>query len=157
MATLLLRSCTKTVRRTSPNPPPHQHLAQIVPWGDQRNPARHWEYTVLCTCCQHHHPYGVKLNCKGTTSTMEKAKQLLDYLTTYPNAIIRFWASDMIINVHSDPSYLSELDARRKACGHFFMGWSPVNGNWLVFILFGTYLTKNLAFWYKSYGFVDLI
>jgi hypothetical protein len=27
----------------------------------------------------------------------------------------------------------------------------------LVFILCGTYLTKNLAFWYKSYGFVDSI
>ncbi len=27
----------------------------------------------------------------------------------------------------------------------------------LVFILCETYLTKNLAFWYKSYGFVDSI
>jgi hypothetical protein len=27
----------------------------------------------------------------------------------------------------------------------------------LVFILCGTYLTKNLPFWYKSYDFVDLI
>ena len=27
---------------------------------------------------------------KGTTNTLEKAKQLLDYLDTYPNATIRF-------------------------------------------------------------------
>jgi hypothetical protein len=33
---------------------------------------------------------------KGTTSTMEKAKQLLDYLATHPDATIRYRASDMI-------------------------------------------------------------
>jgi hypothetical protein len=66
---------------------------------------------------------------KGTTNTMEKAKQLLDYLATYPNATIRFRASDMIMNVHSDASYLSESDARSRACGHFFMGWTPKDGD----------------------------
>jgi hypothetical protein len=49
---------------------------------------------------------------KGTTNTMEKAKQLLDYLAKYPDVTIRFRASDMIMNVHSDTLYLSELDAR---------------------------------------------
>jgi hypothetical protein len=48
---------------------------------------------------------------KGTTNTMAKAKQLLDYLVTYPDAMIRFCASDMIMNVHSDASYLLESDA----------------------------------------------
>ena len=66
---------------------------------------------------------------KGTTSTMEKAKQLLDYLATYPDATIRFRASDMIMNVHSDASYLSEANARSRACGHFFMGWTPKDGD----------------------------
>jgi hypothetical protein len=66
---------------------------------------------------------------KGTTNTMEKAKQLLDYLATYPNATIRFRASDMIMNVQSDASYLSESDARSRACGHFFMGWTPKDGD----------------------------
>jgi hypothetical protein len=59
---------------------------------------------------------------QGTTNTMEKAKQLLDYLATYTDATIRFRASDMIMNVHSDASYLSESDARSRACGHFCMG-----------------------------------
>ena len=62
---------------------------------------------------------------KGTTGTMEKAKQLLDYLATNADTTIRFKASDMIMNVHSDASYLSESDAHSPACGHFFMGWSP--------------------------------
>jgi hypothetical protein len=65
----------------------------------------------------------------GTTNTMVKAKQLLDYLATHPDATIRFQASDMILNVHSDASYLSESKAHSRACGHFFMGWSPQNGD----------------------------
>jgi hypothetical protein len=62
---------------------------------------------------------------KGTTSTMEKAKQLLDYLAMNPDATIWFKASDMILNVHSDASY----NARSRPCGHFFKGWSPTDGN----------------------------
>jgi hypothetical protein len=49
---------------------------------------------------------------KGTTNTMEKAKQLLDYLATNPDATIRFCVLDMIsMNVHSNASYLSEANA----------------------------------------------
>ncbi len=48
----------------------------------------------------------------GMTNTMAKVKQLLDYLATYPNATIRFCASDMIMNVHSNASYLSKANAR---------------------------------------------
>ncbi len=66
---------------------------------------------------------------KGRTNTMEKAKQLFDYLATHPDATIQFRASDMIMNVHSNASYLSESDARSRACGHFVMDWSPKNGN----------------------------
>jgi hypothetical protein len=35
----------------------------------------------------------------------------------------------MILNVHSDASYLSETKAHSRACGHFFMGWSPKDGD----------------------------
>jgi hypothetical protein len=62
-------------------------------------------------------------------STMEKAKQLLNYLATNPNATIWYCASDMIMNVHSDASYLSEADALSRVCGHFFMGWKAKDGN----------------------------
>jgi hypothetical protein len=41
---------------------------------------------------------------------------------------VRFYASDMILNIHSDASYLSEAKARSRACGHFFMGWMPTDG-----------------------------
>ena len=61
----------------------------------------------------------------GTERTMEKAIQVLDYLATHPNAKVKFRASDMVMNIHSDASYLTEPKARSRACGHFFMGWLP--------------------------------
>ncbi len=66
---------------------------------------------------------------QGTTNTMEKAKQLLDYLATNPDAKIGYHTSDMIMNVHLDASYLSEAGAHSRACGHFFMGWNAKDGN----------------------------
>jgi hypothetical protein len=62
---------------------------------------------------------------KGMQQTMQKCKQLLDYLATHPDATVRFHASDMILNIHSDASYLSESKAHSRVCGHFFMGWKP--------------------------------
>jgi hypothetical protein len=66
---------------------------------------------------------------RGMTNMMAKAKQLLDYLATNPDATIRFTASDMVLNVHSDASYLLEKNAHSHACGHFFMGWTPKDGD----------------------------
>ena len=60
---------------------------------------------------------------------MTKAKQLLDSLATHPDATIRFQASDIVLNVHSDASYLSETKAHSRAYDHFFMGWSPKDGD----------------------------
>ncbi len=68
------------------------------------------------------------LQAKPTENTMGRCIQLLDYLATHANAKIRFYASDMVMNIHSDTSYLSESKARSRACGHFFMGWKPVDG-----------------------------
>jgi hypothetical protein len=66
---------------------------------------------------------------KGTTNTMEKTKQLLDYIATNLDGTILFHSSNMIMKVHLDASYLSKSDVRSHACGHFFMGWSPKDGN----------------------------
>jgi hypothetical protein len=52
---------------------------------------------------------------KGMANTMQKAKKLLDYLATNPNATIWYQASDMTMNVHSDASYLSEPDVQSRA------------------------------------------
>ncbi len=66
-----------------------------------------------------------KLASDQTTSTgkTEKAtSQFLDYAATNPNAIIKYYPSDMILKVHSDASYLSEQFARSRAAGHFYLG-----------------------------------
>ena len=66
---------------------------------------------------------------KATEGTMEKVKHLLDYLVTHPDATVRFRASDMILNIHSDVSYLSEPGGKSRAAGHFFLGWLPRDGD----------------------------
>ena len=58
---------------------------------------------------------------KGTEATMEALTQLLDYAASHPNAVIRYKASDMILYIHSDASYLSESEARSRAGGFFFL------------------------------------
>ena len=49
-----------------------------------------------------------------TNKITKRVCQLLDYIATHPGAKIRFCASDMILNVHSDASYLSA--AKDKSC-----------------------------------------
>ena len=56
-----------------------------------------------------------------TKQTMEKTKKFLDYVTSHPDAILTFSASNMVLNVHSDASYLTEPKARSRAGGHFFL------------------------------------
>jgi hypothetical protein len=60
---------------------------------------------------------------------MGKAKQLLDYLVTYPDATICFRVSNMIMNVNSNALYVLEYDNHSQDCDHFFMGWSLTNGD----------------------------
>ena len=41
---------------------------------------------------------------KATEATEARVNQLLDYVATKPNAKVRYHASDMILNIHSDAS-----------------------------------------------------
>ena len=60
-----------------------------------------------------------------TEKTITNMNHMLDYLATNSNAQVRFYPSNMILNVHSDASYLSAKDAKSCAAGHFFLGWEP--------------------------------
>ena len=43
----------------------------------------------------------------NATKTMEqKAAQLLDYLATHLKAVVRYYTSNVILNIHSDALYL---------------------------------------------------
>ena len=61
----------------------------------------------------------------ATKNTIKNLNQLLDYLHTHPKAKIKFSASDMILNVHSDASYLSVSKARSRAAGIYFLSSLP--------------------------------
>jgi hypothetical protein len=52
---------------------------------------------------------------------MRHTQQLLDYLATQEDAVLTYNASDMILAVHSDASYLSKPKTQSQAGGHFFL------------------------------------
>jgi hypothetical protein len=59
---------------------------------------------------------------KATEKTQATTNQMLDYLATHPDAKIRYHASDMILNIHSDASYLSVSNAGIRLGGLFLPG-----------------------------------
>ena len=58
---------------------------------------------------------------------MAQGTQVLDYLVGHLDVKVRYHASDMIMNIHSDKLYLSEEKTCSRVCGHFFLGWLPKN------------------------------
>jgi hypothetical protein len=58
----------------------------------------------------------------ATEITADKIIKLLNYCNTHSETKIRYHASDMILHMHSDASYLSENEAKSRAGGFFYMG-----------------------------------
>jgi hypothetical protein len=58
---------------------------------------------------------------KGTNNTEAAAAQLLDYAATHPDATIQYNASDMVLHIDSDASYLSMPQASSRAGGYFYL------------------------------------
>eukprot|EP00957_Ditylum_brightwellii_P160549 12222158-Ditylum_brightwellii.AAC.1 len=46
---------------------------------------------------------------------------LLNYCATFPNAVLRFKASGMVLHIHSDALYMSAEEACSRAGGHFYL------------------------------------
>ena len=63
----------------------------------------------------------------ATENTEKKCTQLLDYLATHDNSRIRYHTSDMVLNIHSDASYLSETNSRSCVAGHFSLEASQIH------------------------------
>ena len=57
----------------------------------------------------------------GTQAVMDACHQLLDYVATHPNGTIRYCASDMILALDTDGSYLSEPGAKSRAAAYFYL------------------------------------
>jgi hypothetical protein len=62
-----------------------------------------------------------------TQNTKKQVDQFLDYMWTHPDAKICYGASDIILNVHFNASYLSAPRARSRAGSYFFLGSLPVD------------------------------
>jgi hypothetical protein len=62
---------------------------------------------------------------QGTEATAQALTQLLNYAATHPNAVVRYYASGMVLYIHSDASYNSEPKARSRVGGHFFLSDKP--------------------------------
>jgi hypothetical protein len=60
---------------------------------------------------------------------MKPVNQFLDYVWTHPDDFIRYCSSDMILNVHSDASYLSAPKAHSQEGGYYFLGSLPHDGD----------------------------
>jgi hypothetical protein len=56
---------------------------------------------------------------------MRGITHLLNYCASHPDAVVRFIASDMILHVESDASYLSEPKARSRAAGYYYLSNMP--------------------------------
>jgi hypothetical protein len=61
---------------------------------------------------------------KATAITADKVIKPLNYCNTHPETKIRYHASDMILHIQSDSSYLSEKEAKSRAGEFFYMGSS---------------------------------
>jgi hypothetical protein len=59
---------------------------------------------------------------KSTEVTADKVIKVLNYCNTHPETKIRYHASDVILHIHRDASYLSENEAKSRAGGFFYMG-----------------------------------
>ena len=96
-----------------------RHIQQIV--GSFLNDARVVNPTILMALsaitAQQSAP---------TEETLARVNQFLDYMWTHPDAKIRYRASDMILNIHSDASYLSAPKTQSHAGGYFFLVSSQV-------------------------------
>jgi hypothetical protein len=66
------------------------------------------------------------------TNTIAQTHMLMDYLHTYPNGVIQYHASDIILKTTSDAAYLVQPKARSRAAAHVHLGWqhnsNRVNG-----------------------------
>ena len=61
----------------------------------------------------------------ATQMTLRAITQLLHYAATHPDAVVGFKASDMVLHVESDASYLSETKARSRVAGYHYLSTTP--------------------------------
>jgi hypothetical protein len=61
----------------------------------------------------------------ATRKTMSAVVRLLNYAATHPDASLLYIASDMVLHVDSNTSYLSETKARSRVAGYHYLSSAP--------------------------------
>ena len=54
---------------------------------------------------------------------------LLDYAHIYPDATIRYHASNMCLHIDSDAAYIVQLRAQSRVAGYFYLSNKITTGN----------------------------
>ena len=62
---------------------------------------------------------------KATEETLAATKRLLDFVATFPEAVIRYISSDMCLCIDSDTSFASIQNARIRVGGLFYLSAHP--------------------------------
>ena len=110
---------TKVERMEEENSPPLtekeiKHVQDIVGtllyYGRAVNPTLVAALSTIASC-----------QARGTKALQTACHQLLDYVATHPSAGIRFHASNMILAVRTNASYLSKPGGKSRAAGHFYL------------------------------------
>ena len=63
----------------------------------------------------------------ATKETMKAITHLLNYCATHPDAVVRYVASDMVLHIESDASYLTAPKARSRAAGYHYLSNKPTD------------------------------
>jgi hypothetical protein len=106
---------------STPLPPKdRKHLQEVI--GVLLYYGRAVDSTILVALGTH-----AAAQAQGTQATAEACTHLLKYCATHPDAVIRYTASDMVLHVHSEASYLSEPKARSRVGGLHYLSSPPRN------------------------------
>ena len=62
---------------------------------------------------------------KPTKATQRKVRQLLDYVASHSNAVLRYHASAMVLHIDSDAAYLVLPQAKSRIAGHYYLSDDP--------------------------------
>ena len=68
-----------------------------------------------------------KISAYPTEDTNKKCTILMAYTHSYPNAVIRYYASDMRLYIYSDAAYFVMPNAKSRGAGHFYLRNYPTN------------------------------
>ena len=102
-----------------------RHITTTIPLQEKVHPRSDRHLPLLRLRSRLHHAHSTVGHCISPCQAYgrnhARCKQFLDYTATHQDTILTYKASDMVLVVHSDESYLSKPKAHSRAGGHFFL------------------------------------